>query len=54
MINCSLFNILTNVFAEIIYEPINVGLLVKILTDRPTLIGSYIISENMLVKILKY
>jgi hypothetical protein len=28
------------------------GLRFKILTDRPTLIGSYIISENALVKIL--
>jgi hypothetical protein len=25
VINCSIFNILTNVYSEIIYEPINVG-----------------------------
>jgi hypothetical protein len=30
LINCSLFNILTKVFSDIIYEPITVGLLVKI------------------------
>jgi len=30
LINCSIFNILTNVFSEIRYEPINVGLSVKI------------------------
>jgi len=29
LINCSMFNILTNVFSEIIYELINVGLSVK-------------------------
>jgi len=30
LVNCSVFNILTNVFSEIIYEPINVGIPVKI------------------------
>ena len=30
LINCSVFNILTNVFSEIIYEPINVGVPVNI------------------------
>jgi len=30
LINCSLFNILTNVFSEIIFEPINAGISVKI------------------------
>jgi len=30
LINCSIFNILTNVFSEIINEPINVDLPVKI------------------------
>jgi hypothetical protein len=39
MINYSTFSILTNIFTEI-------------LTARPTPIGSYIISENALVKIL--
>jgi hypothetical protein len=31
LINCSMFNISTNVFSEIIYEPASVGLSVKIL-----------------------
>jgi hypothetical protein len=30
LINCSIFNILTNVFSEVICEPINVDLSVKI------------------------
>ena len=31
LINCSIFNILNNVFPEIIYEPINLGLSVNLL-----------------------
>jgi hypothetical protein len=31
LINCSIFSILINVFSEIIYEPLNVGLSVNLL-----------------------
>jgi len=41
LINSSVFNILTNVFSEIIYEPINVVISVKIYILKSSTLSTY-------------